>query len=222
MYKGAILLVLILYCSCKKGDVNTTEIIEEVKSENILDESFPEIRKGWKAFHEGDNYHLDIRYATSNNFVHEVLYECGQCFLRTDAAEALEKVAASLGQFRYKLVLFDCYRPKPIQQSLWDKVPNPNYVTPPEKGSMHNRGLAVDLTIMDKNGVYLDMGTEYDFFGEAAHTDNYDHSDEVLKNRKLLKDLMVKYGFKGIRTEWWHFSFVEGSHEIAEWEWECP
>lgn len=177
---------------------------------------------GWISFQEGDFFHLDVRYATEHNFVKEVMYECGKCYLRTEAAQALEKVAQSLAQFNYKLVLFDCYRPSPVQQKLWNKVPNPNYVTPPEKGSMHNRGVAVDLSIADDRGRYLDMGTEYDFFGVEAHTDHMNHTKEVLRNRKLLNDLMVKYGFKGIRTEWWHFSLGSGSYEIADWEWDCP
>ncbi len=178
-------------------------------------------REGWVNFPNNRYQQLDIRYATENNFVKEVMYECGKCYLRTEAAEQLQKVAESLAQINYKLVLYDCYRPKPVQQKLWDKVPNPSYVTPPHKGSMHNRGVAVDLSIMDENGNYLDMGTAYDFFGRAAHTDHTDLPAEVLKNRKLLKDLMVKYGFKGIRTEWWHFSLAEGSFEVADWEWDC-
>ncbi|WP_235298783.1 M15 family metallopeptidase [Portibacter marinus] len=180
-----------------------------------------EDREGWFQFTENDYFHLDIRYATDNNFVEEKMYECGKCYLRAEAGKALQKVAKSLAQINHKIVLFDCYRPKPVQQKLWDKVPNASYVTPPAKGSMHNRGVAIDLSIMDGDGNYLDMGTEYDFFGKEAHTDNLDLPKNVLRNRKLLNDLMDKYGFKGIRTEWWHFSFVDGSYEIADWEWDC-
>ncbi|GLR17825.1 M15 family metallopeptidase [Portibacter lacus] len=220
------LLYLIIIISCKQSSPAVTIPNEAVKpevSENIdLEEESKELEyPGWIEFPENNMQHLDIRYATKNNFVKEQMYECGKCYLREEAGEALKKVAKSLAQIDHKLVLFDCYRPKPVQQKLWDKVPNASYVTPPHKGSMHNRGAAVDLSIMDADGNYLDMGTEYDFFGKEAHTDNFDLPANVLKNRKLLKDLMVKYGFKGIRTEWWHFSFVDGSYEIADWEWEC-
>jgi D-alanyl-D-alanine dipeptidase len=221
------LFLLLLVISCRNNGPAETISAEEVKPEVTADvEPVDEVFKakeypGWLEFTINEFYHLDIRYATENNFVEEAMYECGRCFLRKEAGEALKKVAESLKQINYKLVLFDCYRPKPVQQKLWDKVPDPSYVTPPNKGSMHNRGVAVDLSIMDKNGEYLDMGTTYDFFGKEAHTDNLDLPKEVLKNRKLLNDLMVKYGFKGIRTEWWHFSFVDGSYEIADWEWDC-
>lgn len=229
---GSLLILILISCGQVKErtEVKNDEVLfeEEVAEEIELQEAamveevvFSSDPSGWISFPENDFQHLDIRYATDNNFVDEVLYECGRCFLRTEVAEALNKVAQSLAQIDYRLVLYDCYRPKPIQQKLWDKVPNPSYVTPPHKGSMHNRGAAVDLSIMNDKGEYLNMGTEYDFFGKEAHTDNFDLPEEVLKNRKLLNDLMVKYGFKGIRTEWWHFSFVDGSYEIADWEWEC-
>lgn len=218
-----ILFTMLLLFSCKSNKKETLpeddiDFIPGVIIEDPVDQADPE---GWKALIESDYFHLDVRYATENNFVGEPVYDCGKCFLRTDVANALIGVAKSLNQHGFKLVLFDCYRPKPVQQKLWDKVPNPNYVTPPDKGSMHNRGAAVDLSIMKQNGEYLDMGTEYDFFGEETHTDYMNHSEEVLKNRKLLNDLMVKYGFKGIRTEWWHFSFVDGTYEIADWVWDC-
>ena len=123
-------------------------------------------------------------------------------------------------QYGYGLKVFDCFRPRPYQQRLWDIVPDPDYVTPPNKGSMHSRGLAVDLTIVDEKGKDLDMGTPYDFFGKEAHTDYTGHNAEVNKNRQLLKSTMVKVGFKGIRTEWWHFS-IPAKYPLDEWVWAC-
>ncbi len=211
----------LFFISCNAvNDASNTD--KQIITEKIETTDLAEEIEGWVEFPENRTQHLDIKYATTDNFVKEAMYDCGKCYLRKSAGLALQKVAQSLAQFNYKLVLFDCYRPAPIQQKLWDKVPNPNYVTPPEKGSMHNRGVAIDLSIMDEKGNYLDMGTPYDYFGIEAHTDNYNHSKEVLRNRKLLNNLMVKYGFKGIRTEWWHFSFVDGNYEIADWEWDCP
>jgi zinc D-Ala-D-Ala dipeptidase len=164
---------------------------------------------------------IDIKYATKDNFTKKVIYPCGKCYLRPLAATAIFKANTILKEkYGYKLKMFDCYRPRPAQQRLWDVVPNPDYVTPPAKGSMHNKGLAVDLTIVDKNGKELDMGTPYDFFGEKAHTDNLTLPKNVLENRTILKDVMKSVGFDGIRTEWWHFSY-KTTAGLSSWEWAC-
>jgi D-alanyl-D-alanine dipeptidase len=166
---------------------------------------------------------LDIRYATTDNFVKAKMYDCGRCFLRPEAAKAIAKVHKELKDKGYGgLKLFDCYRPKPYQQRLWNKVPDDRYVTPPWKGSMHTRGLAVDLTIVDKNGRELDMGTEFDNFTERAHSDNKNLPQTILDNRALLRGMLEQVGFKGIRTEWWHFSYSRKSYELSEWVWQCP
>ena len=166
---------------------------------------------------------LDLRYATTNNFVEEQLYPCPRCFLRPSVAEALLQVHQQLLQQGYGgLLLFDCYRPKSVQERLWEKVPNASYVTPPKKGSMHNKGAAVDLTILDANGSALDMGTEFDFFGPAAHHTYQQLSDSILTNRKLLKTLMEKVGFRSIRTEWWHYSYRSKTYPISDMRWNCP
>ncbi len=165
---------------------------------------------------------LDIKYATEDNFTKSKIYDCPRCFLRPEAAVAIAKAHEKLQKERgYGLKMFDCYRPRPYQQRLWDKVPNPDYVTPPKKGSMHSRGAAVDLTIVDKKGKELDMGTPYDFFGEKAHTDFKDLPEKVLQNRILLKKTLESVGFKGIRTEWWHFSFGKKDYELSSDLWEC-
>jgi D-alanyl-D-alanine dipeptidase len=164
---------------------------------------------------------LDIRYATANNFTKTKIYDCPRCLLRPEAASALVKAHQALQKKGYGLKMFDCYRPRPYQQRLWDKVPNPDYVTPPVKGSMHSRGAAVDLTVVDKNGKELDMGTPYDFFGREAHTDNTNLPAAVLANRKLLRDALEDVGFKGIRTEWWHFSFQGKNHPLSDYVWPC-
>lgn len=165
---------------------------------------------------------LDIRYATSNNFTKAKIYDCPACLLRPAAAAALVKVHRALkGKGYGGLKMFDCYRPRPYQQRLWDKVPNANYVTPPAKGSMHSRGAAVDLTIIDRNGKELDMGTPYDFFGRAAHTDYTQLPANVLANRRLLQKEMEAAGFAGIRTEWWHFSFRQGNFSLSDYLWDC-
>ena len=165
---------------------------------------------------------LDLRYATTDNFVKAQMYDCGRCFFRPEAAKAIAKAhkilkAKGLGGLK----MFDCYRPRPYQRRLWDKMPNSNYVTPPWKGSQHTRGLAADLTIIDKEGKELDMGTPFDTFSEKAHSDSKNVSKKVLENRKILRGVMESVGFKGIRTEWWHFSYTIKGYELSDWVWKC-
>ena len=164
---------------------------------------------------------LDIKYATTDNFTKSKIYDCPSCLLRPEAAEAIVKAHKSLRKRGLGLKMFDCYRPRPYQQRLWDKVPNPDYVTPPAKGSMHSRGAAVDLTLVDANGKELDMGTPYDFFGKQAHTDNNNLPTKVLANRQLLRETLAAVGFKGIRTEWWHFSYQNKVWPLSDYVWPC-
>ena len=164
---------------------------------------------------------LDIRYATTDNFTKAKIYDCPRCLLRPEAAAAIVKAHKALQKKGLGLKMYDCYRPRPYQQRLWDKVPDPNYVTPPAKGSMHSRGAAVDLTIVDAKGRELDMGTPYDFFGVAAHTDHTNLPAKVLDNRRLLRTTLEAAGFKGIRTEWWHFSFQGKSYPLSDYVWPC-
>ena len=176
----------------------------------------------WKELTPTMGYSIEMRYATTNNFTGAVIYPCGRFFLRREAADALAKARRILAGKGYGLKLFDGYRPRPAQQKLWDKVPDRNYVAPPWEGSMHNRGVAVDLTLTDNRGRELDMGTPYDFFGPEAHSDYQKLPEEVLLRRRLMREAMEAAGFRGIRTEWWHFSLREGSFPLSSWEWSCP
>ncbi len=167
---------------------------------------------------------VDMKYATIDNFVKEKMYNCSRCFLRPEVAQAVIKAQQILVKKGYGLKMLDCYRPRPIQQKLWDKVPNASYVTPPSKGSMHNRGSAVDLTLVDSNGKELDMGTGFDYFGKEAHQDYLEHPQEILDNRELLRETMRSVGLFPIRTEWWHYYFAKGApknYELADMIWEC-
>jgi len=164
---------------------------------------------------------LDLRYATTNNFVEEAMYDCGRCFVRPAVAKALVSIQAELQEQGLGLKFFDCYRPRPIQQKLWDKVPDPRYVADPKKGSMHNRGAAVDLTIVNAEGEELDMGTDFDFFGPRAYHNYTQLPDSVLANRRLLKQVMEKHDFRPTSTEWWHYSYRPKSYAIADMLWPC-
>jgi D-alanyl-D-alanine dipeptidase len=164
---------------------------------------------------------IDLKYATTDNFVKEQLYDCARCFLRADVAYGLREVHRELKRSGLGLKMFDCYRPLPIQWKLWNKVPDPRYVADPRKGSMHNRGSAVDLTLVDAKGKELDMGTKFDFFGPEAYHDYTNLSKEILDRRILLKETMAKYGFKAIRTEWWHYSYSRRNYPVSKMEWPC-
>lgn len=177
----------------------------------------------WVELHPEQGWNLDMRYATDNNFVGHLIYDCERCFLRPDAASALAKINSELRADGLEVKLFDCYRPLSVQWELWEEVPNPNYVADPRKGSMHNRGQAIDVTLVDiETGKELDMGTDFDFFGQRAyHSFTPNLSKEIQENREKLKSTMMKYGFQPIRTEWWHYSLREKTWPIFEEKWKC-
>ncbi len=148
---------------------------------------------------------LELRYATENNFAHRRLYTVARCLLRDDAARALALVQHDLEQRGLGLKVFDCYRPLSVQKVLWSILPDEKYVANPREGSRHNRGAAVDLTLVDKRGRELPMPTPFDDFSERAHRDFAALPAEVLRNRALLEAAMARRGFIGLPTEWWHF-----------------
>ena len=153
-------------------------------------------------------FSYEIRYATPDNFIGETLYDCATCLLQPEVAEALLKANQFFCEEGYRIKIYDCYRPLDVQKKMWAKVPRPTYVANPYGvGSVHNKGAAVDITLETLDGCFIDMGRYYDFFGRAAHIDNYNFSEEILFHRKLLIEGMRKFGFKTVRTEWWHYSF---------------
>jgi D-alanyl-D-alanine dipeptidase len=148
----------------------------------------------------------DWRYATTNNFTGMVLYTQPDPFLRLPAARALQLVQADLISKGLGLKLFDAYRPYAVTRKMWAKVPDERYAANPAKGSGHNRGAAVDVTLIDlKTGKELAMPTPYDDFTEKAHHDYSRLDSTVLANRALLKSTMEKFGFAALSTEWWHY-----------------
>lgn len=165
---------------------------------------------------------FDIRYATTNNFMKKKVYDCAGCYLRKEVADALLRAAEEFRKLGFGIKFFDCYRPKPFQQRLWDVVPDQRYVAPPARGSMHSRGSAIDLTLYDlKTGKELNMGTEFDFFGKEAYPSYKNHSPEILNNRKIMQTVLTKQGFGVSTTEWWHFSYKRNKAALADWIWPC-
>ena len=169
------------------------------------------------------DFAYDLRYATQNNFLKARVYECAECYTRVKTAKALIAANREFMRKGYRIKFFDCYRPNSVQFKMWEIVPNPQYVANPVKGSIHNRGGAVDITLVDLEGTELDMGTDFDFFGKRAYHDNYELPKEILENRKLLKEVMERHGFWSIRTEWWHYNLGSASRDpVADFKWACP
>jgi D-alanyl-D-alanine dipeptidase len=153
---------------------------------------------------------MDLRYATANNFMHKNLYPANTkiSYLRKTVFQALVSVAAELSHRGLALVIFDAYRPYQVTIDLWIPIQDERYAANPAKGSGHNRGVAVDLTLADsKTHQLLSMPTGFDSFSDSAHQDFKGTDVKRIANRELLKQVMVKYGFIPLSTEWWHFSW---------------
>ncbi|MBA4275689.1 M15 family metallopeptidase [Flavobacterium sp.] len=164
----------------------------------------------------------DMKYATSDNFLKAKVYDCAECFLRLKTVKAIVQANEAFMKMGYKIKFFDCYRPLDIQKKMWKIVSNPSYVADPSKGSIHNRGGAVDITLVDFNGKELDMGTSFDFFGVEAGHDYFNLSPEILANRELLKKTMKENGFNALDSEWWHYNLKSALNDkVSNAKWNC-
>ena len=152
---------------------------------------------------------LDIRYATTNNFTEEIIYNSPKAFVRQPVAKSLRIIQESLNKQGLGLVIFDAYRPYSATVKFYEIYKDTNYVASPWKGSRHNRGAAVDVSLVDlETGEELQMPTGYDNFSEAAHPDYNNLPENVLKNREILINEMQNHGFRVYPYEWWHFDFI--------------
>jgi zinc D-Ala-D-Ala dipeptidase len=159
------------------------------------------------------NVRYELRYAGLNNFMHERLYKKGgRTFLRLPVAEALVQVQRELNEKGLGLKIWDAYRPYSVTVKMWEPIKDERYVADPAKGSGHNRGTAVDLTVINlDDGSELNMGTDFDNFSDTAHHSFTNLPAGILKNRTLLKTTMEKYGFIALPTEWWHYYWNKAS-----------
>ena len=158
------------------------------------------------------NIVYDLRYATDKNFTRRNLYpaKTKYTFLRLPAAKALAQVQKELNEKGMGLKIFDAYRPYSVTEKFWEMVMNEKYVADPKKASGHNRGISVDLTLIYMhNGKDLQMPTGFDNFSDTAHHTFMNIPFDALQNRKMLKDIMEKYGFQKFETEWWHYSWPD-------------
>ncbi|MEI8059486.1 MAG: M15 family metallopeptidase [Ferruginibacter sp.] len=154
------------------------------------------------------NLVMDLRYVGSNNFMHQILYPfTATSYLRKPAVDSLLIIQKILNQSGLALKIFDAYRPYSVTEKMWELVHDDLYTADPKNGSGHNRGAAVDLTLVNlATSLELNMGTGYDNFSDTAHHAFTNLPEEVLQNRLLLKKIMELHGFKAFDTEWWHYS----------------
>ena len=153
---------------------------------------------------------LDIRYATPHNFLGRVLYPQARAFLQRPAAEALTQVQAELRPLGYGLLVFDGYRPWRITKQMWDRTPasKREFVANPRKGSRHNRGCAVDLTLYDlATGREVEMTGAYDEMSPRSYAAYAGGTPAQRTPRDLLRTRMEAHGFTVLPAEWWHFDF---------------
>jgi len=151
---------------------------------------------------------LDIRYATTNNFTGEQIYDQPKAYARKPVAEALKSVQADLNNKGLGIKIFDAYRPYRATVKFYEVYGDTTYVASPYRGSRHNRGCAIDMTLIDlQTGVELKMPTGYDAFTKQAWPSTPIADPETRKNREVLISAMEKHGFRVNSSEWWHFDF---------------
>lgn len=192
-----------------------------------IEENFCEIKAS-------EQVALDMKYATDDNFMNQDIYKgFDRCFLSPLAAEMFSKACAVLKRDHPELqfLIWDTLRPRSIQAQFYDHLagtPFQNYVAAPYPGSLHNFGMAMDLTLQTRAGQQLDMGTGFDDFRDLAQPKlekqflgSGELTQEQLNNRLLLRGLLEDQGFKVLEHEWWHFNAlpkdqVHGKHPVLE------
>ena len=155
---------------------------------------------------------LDIRYATSDNFMKRQMYTQARAFLQRPAAEAVVRVNRKLQEKGLGLLVFDGYRPWVVTKQFWDETPpeKRSFVADPQKGSKHNRGCAIDLSLYNlKTGREIHMPSPYDDFTVNASPQYRGGTSSQRKMRDLLREAMEMEGFKVDPGEWWHFDFKD-------------
>jgi zinc D-Ala-D-Ala dipeptidase len=156
--------------------------------------------------------YVDLAYAKNKNFTGKKIYLQNKCYIHKDALPRLLSailIAHSLG---YTFRIYDAYRPIDAQKVLWEFFPDKNFITPPNIGSPHSRGIAIDLTLM-KNNKVLDMGTKFDYLYKESHHGNTDIPKIAQKNRLILLGIMTAAGWDYYENEWWHYQL----HNSKTW-----
>jgi len=152
---------------------------------------------------------IDIRYATDDNFTGHPVYARAACFLNPEAEAHLVRAIALAKALGLRLKLFDGFRPAEAQWRLWNFRPDPEFLADPRRGSPHSRGAAIDLTLVDGDGVELDMGTGFDAFTPLSHHGVTEIGETAQRNRLILLGLMTAAGWDFYRNEWWHYQLFD-------------
>jgi len=181
-------------------------------------------RKDFVKVEESKQVKILLKYATTDNFLQENLYgEFTSCYLQEEAFTKFKEAMERLKELKpnWKFILYDCLRPRSVQYKLWEKVkgtPKEPYVANPEKGSIHNYGFALDLSLLDESGKEVAMGTAYDDFtplAEPSKEEAFLKSGKLtqtqLDNRKILRAVMTNVGFIQRPNEWWHYDALSGT-----------
>ncbi|WP_318640448.1 M15 family metallopeptidase [Flavobacterium ardleyense] len=213
--KSAVTLILILLSTAAFAQEKDSDLCE-MTSKKVNDTTFVNLKDFT------DKFIYDLKYATADNFLKEVVYDCAECYLRLKTVKALLIASELVAKDGYKIKLFDCYRSLDVQKKMWKIVNNPSYVANPKTGSVHNRGKAVDLTLVDSDGNELDMGTAFDSFSPKAGHNYKRLSNKILKNRLYLKNKMIESGFAPLSSEWWHYNLDDKLiDDVANFNWNC-
>ena len=160
--------------------------------------------------------YTELRYASDNNFTHQVIYSFSDAYLRYGTVQKLASAQESLETAGYSLLIWDAFRPASAQFQLWEICPDPAYVANPEKGfSSHSRGNTVDVTLVTIDGQPVDMPTDFDDFTALADRDYSDVGDTAAANARLLESAMTAAGFRPYSAEWWHYSDTQ-SYPVDE------
>lgn len=149
---------------------------------------------------------VDLKYATTDNFLKEKVYNDKTCYVLEVLATKLDTAQKLLEKDGLGLKIFDGYRSVAVQQKMWAIMPDSRYVANPNKGgSNHNRGVAVDLTLVDSEGREIEMPTPFDTFSERSHQYSMTPTPQQRVNRMLLRSVMKEVGLTTVSTEWWHY-----------------
>ena len=148
---------------------------------------------------------IALAYATTENFTAKPIYRQARCYLHEAAAAALKRAVTLAAGQGYRLKIFDAFRPSEAQWVMWNHTPDPEFLADPRRGSPHSRGVAVDLTLLDRQGRELDMGTGFDAFTPLSHHASLDVSVTAQANRYTLLGIMTAAGWDFYRNEWWHY-----------------
>jgi D-alanyl-D-alanine dipeptidase len=152
---------------------------------------------------------LEIAYATAHNFTGAPIYTRAAAYLHPEAAAALQRAVALATAIGLRLRIYDAFRPTEAQWKMWNHTPDPEFLADPRRGSPHSRGVAVDVTLLGRDGLALDMGTPFDSFRPQSHHAATDIPAEAQRNRFVLLGLMSAAGWDFYRNEWWHYQLFE-------------